>query len=137
MIRKVVVVTAVVLIAVACTRVKVIKYETPPPEAGEQIPVDVTGMSEEQKELARGMIDEVISLIKAGKTEREIVTLLGGRQENRIARYRVEAADSPSRGPEDAKVTIIEFSDFQCPFSKRIQPVMEKILEKLGVPRSS
>jgi len=30
----------------------------------------------------------------------------------------VSADDSPARGPAGALVTIIEFSDFQCPFSK-------------------
>ncbi len=34
-------------------------------------------------------------------------------------RYRVSIAGNPTRGPADAPVTIIEFSDFQCPFCKR------------------
>jgi len=40
------------------------------------------------------------------------------------------AADGPSKGPADASVTIIEFSDFQCPFCKRAVPIIEEILEK-------
>jgi protein-disulfide isomerase len=34
-------------------------------------------------------------------------------------RYSVAIAGNPTRGPADAPVTIIEFSDFQCPFCKR------------------
>lgn len=33
----------------------------------------------------------------------------------------------PSRGPENAKVTIVEFSDFHCPFCQRIEPTLEEI----------
>jgi protein-disulfide isomerase len=32
------------------------------------------------------------------------------------ARVQVSADDDPSLGPEDATVTVIEFSDFQCPY---------------------
>jgi len=53
-----------------------------------------------------------------------------GDEAKEITRYRVEVGDSPKRGPEDAKVTIIEFSDFQCPFSKKVQPTLDKIMEK-------
>ncbi|MCK5514457.1 MAG: thioredoxin domain-containing protein, partial [Deltaproteobacteria bacterium] len=73
---------------------------------------------------------EIIPLIKAGKTESEIIKTLQEIESKKITRYRVVVGDSPSRGPQDAKVTIIEFSDFQCPFCKKVQPTIEKILEK-------
>jgi len=37
--------------------------------------------------------------------------------------------DSPWTGAKHAKVTIVEFSDFQCPFCSRAEPTLKKILE--------
>lgn len=38
--------------------------------------------------------------------------------------------DAPSFGPADAKVTIVEFSDFQCPYCSRAADVAHKVKEK-------
>jgi predicted DsbA family dithiol-disulfide isomerase len=36
---------------------------------------------------------------------------------------------SPARGPAKAAVTIVEFSDFECPFCRDVQPALEEIIE--------
>ncbi|PIZ65142.1 hypothetical protein COY14_03010, partial [Candidatus Roizmanbacteria bacterium CG_4_10_14_0_2_um_filter_36_9] len=38
--------------------------------------------------------------------------------------------DSPSIGPKDAPVTIIEFSDFECPFCARAFTTIEQIKQE-------
>jgi len=43
--------------------------------------------------------------------------------------YRVPVEDSPARGPADALVTIVESSDFECPFCKRAAPTLKQIEE--------
>jgi protein-disulfide isomerase len=42
----------------------------------------------------------------------------------------VLAAHSPRLGPKAAKVTIVEFSDFQCPFCKRAIPTVKEVEKK-------
>jgi len=46
--------------------------------------------------------------------------------------WRVPAGNSPVYGNKDAPVTIIVFSDFQCPYCKRVGPQMQKIKETYG-----
>jgi protein-disulfide isomerase len=46
--------------------------------------------------------------------------------------YDIEVGDSPTRGADSAKVTIIEWADFQCPFCVRVNPTLEQITKEYG-----
>lgn len=47
-----------------------------------------------------------------------------------IVRVDVSIKDAPFRGPANAPVTIVEFSDFECPFCKRVHPTLTQLLAK-------
>jgi len=42
----------------------------------------------------------------------------------------IPLAGSPWRGPEDARVVVVEFADFECPFCQKIAPELEAVWEK-------
>jgi protein-disulfide isomerase len=46
--------------------------------------------------------------------------------------WKVPVGASPARGPAKALVTVVEFSDYQCPFCKRAEETVKKVLEAYG-----
>lgn len=48
------------------------------------------------------------------------------------ATYKVAIADEPALGPSTAKVTIVEWSDFQCPYCSRASGLIHKIQKEYG-----
>ena len=49
-----------------------------------------------------------------------------------VERFKVPVGNAPTKGPEHAKVTIVEWSDFQCPFCSRVEPTIEQIMKTYG-----
>jgi protein-disulfide isomerase len=63
------------------------------------------------------------SLISALRDEYEVRNYL------EPPRFEVEAT-GPAKGPDNAPVTIVEFSDFECPFCLRINPTLKQVMEE-------
>jgi len=73
------------------------------------------------------------------KNQKEILTrldklekILSGRKRPQVDYNKVhdiKLTDSYFRGPKDAKATLVEFSDFQCPYSKRVLPLVQDLLD--------
>ena len=41
--------------------------------------------------------------------------------------YPVKPGDAPSKGPANAPLVLVVFSDFQCPFCKRVEPTLAEV----------
>ena len=55
------------------------------------------------------------------------------RQPDPAAVYRVPVGNEPSKGGgANALVTIVQISDYECPFCKRVEPTVDQIIEEYG-----
>ncbi len=75
------------------------------------------------KELLEG-IDEVVGELKQ---QEKLKQPLSPELATKIA-----ANDAPSFGPKDAKVTVVEFSDFECPYCARAAETFDTLKERYG-----
>jgi protein-disulfide isomerase len=44
--------------------------------------------------------------------------------------YKVEVKGAPTKGPKDALITIVKFSEFQCPFCARVEPTLKRVFDE-------
>jgi protein-disulfide isomerase len=44
-----------------------------------------------------------------------------------VAAKKVELGKAPVRGPKNAPITIVQFSDFQCPYCSKVEPVLVEV----------
>ncbi len=84
---------------------------------------------------------QVVEMAKQGKTLTAMLTYIDGENpkkgtpsaaaEPAPGPKKVEIpAHSPRKGVKNAKVTIVEFSDFQCPFCGRVIPTVKEFMDK-------
>jgi protein-disulfide isomerase len=44
--------------------------------------------------------------------------------------YRAEIGNGPMKGAKDALVTIVQWSDYQCPFCSRVEPTIDQVMKE-------
>ncbi len=80
---------------------------------------------EEIKRVQAEILEKLVAL------EKKLPAQARAQREDEYTRvYTIELGEAPIRGNPNAPVTIVEFSDFQCPFCARAQPILEAVLEK-------
>ncbi len=80
----------------------------------------------------------VIDALREGKTEAEVVRTLKDKTATFVeaklpddagVAYSIDIAGSPVRGPKEAPVVLVEFSDFQCPYCAGLQSTLDQVLK--------
>src|SRR5258708_4109014 len=80
----------------------------------------------------RGVVDTGSLRASSGSGDQEIAVVPQGAVDPSVERFKVLVGTAPVKGKADAKVTIVEFSDFQCPFCSRVVGTMEQIEKAYG-----
>lgn len=68
----------------------------------------------------------------SGPKAEDIASVPAGAVDPSVERYQVPVGTAAVAGPGNAKVTIIEYSDFQCPFCSRVVPTLDSLEKKYG-----
>jgi protein-disulfide isomerase len=71
---------------------------------------------------------QALALFKEGKSRDEVVKATF-QPPSKYVQFPVEAGNSPALGPKDAKVTVLHYTDYQCPFCERAAPTMKQLAE--------
>jgi hypothetical protein len=98
-------------------------------KAGGQLPPEVT-IDQVRPEIVKHLTDQskrekAQALFNDLKSKAEMQILL---PEKRVQ----VAATGPAKGPESAPITIVEFSDFQCPFCSRANAAVDEVVKTYG-----
>ena len=71
----------------------------------------------------------VARLVDQGYTDSEISESLGKRYRP-VTPKKLDVSDAPMKGNPKARITLVEFADYECPHCKHFQPVLHQILDE-------
>jgi protein-disulfide isomerase len=71
----------------------------------------------------------VAKLIEQGYTDSEIGERLAKRY-RAVPPRKIDVAEAPMKGSPSARITLVEFADYECPHCRRFQPVLHQILDE-------
>ncbi len=80
----------------------------------------------------------LVDAFREGQSEAEAVRVLEAKASTFVEAklpddagvvYDIDISNVPVRGPAQAPITIVEFSDFQCPYCASVQPALKEVLK--------
>jgi protein-disulfide isomerase len=94
------------------------------------------GLEQSREQIRTGLQNQKIqaqrnTFIEALKSKATVAIHLSAPE---VQRFDVNIAGAPSKGPANAPVTLVEFSDFHCPYCKQIEDsnLLTQLLSKYG-----
>ncbi|KEQ18542.1 DsbA family protein [Endozoicomonas numazuensis] len=90
----------------------------------EEVEAALTQQLQQQKQQ-----EKVLSLIEKVKKETGFVNQL---KKPEPPTFSMDLSPYPFKGPEDAKVTVVEFADYNCGYCRNSKPEIDKLLKQYG-----
>ena len=106
---------------------KVVKDTMSP--CGDPVTIEVCVKEARSCKKCRPAAKNVAKMVSKGEGEKEIRDWLENRFDDKAVKQ-IDIGGSPSLGPADAAITVVEWADFECPHCGMAAPIIHKVVDE-------